>query len=201
MKYKLILVAGPSSSGKSTLARALCQEIGADRACLLSLDHYYRDLRHLSARERALIDFDHPDAWESEKLIKDMGQLLEGNPVEMPEYDFTTHLRMEEKQPISPCPFIIAEGLFALCYAKLNALASLKIFVDIDDAVALQRRLERDTRERGRSPESIARQFNKTVRAANRIHIRPSAEVADIKLDGPSPVAANLNSILAATNH
>jgi len=196
MKTKLILVAGPSSSGKSTLAHALCEAFGADCALLLSLDNYYRDLRHLSPQERALRDFDQPAAWESERLIEEMQQLIEGKTIDMPQYDFNTHLRVDQTQHISPYPYIIAEGLFALCYAELNALASLEVFVDIDDEAALQRRLDRDIRKRGRSPECVTRQFNETVRPANEQHIRPSAQNADIALDGSSQITTNLKIIL-----
>ena len=195
MKAKLILVAGPSSSGKSTLAKALYRQFGAHHARLLSLDNYYRDLRHLSPEERALRNFDEPNAWESARLITEMQQLTKGQCIHMPQYDFNTHLRVDQTQMVEPAAFIIAEGLFALSYPALNRLAFLRIFVDLHDEIALQRRLERDIRERGRSPECITRQFNETVRPANQTHIRPSASNAHIALDGNQMVKNNLQLI------
>jgi uridine kinase len=195
MKSKLILLAGPSSSGKSTLAQALYQQLGADCTRLLTLDHYYRDLRHLSPAERALRDFDDPKAWESERLLKEMQQLTEGHSIHMPQYDFNTHLRIDQTQVIEPAPYMIAEGLFALCYTELNAIAALRIFVDVDDRIALERRLERDTSERGRSPECITRQFNETVRPANKKHIRPSSRHAHVVLNGSQPIQSQLRII------
>lgn len=196
MKPKLILIAGPSSSGKSTLAQSLCTELGADNCRLLSLDHYYRDLRHVSPEARALRNFDEPTAWQSERLIEEIHQLTNGRPINMPQYDFGTHLRTSQTCRVEPLPYIVAEGVFALCYPDLNALALLKIFVDLDDEIALQRRLMRDIRERGRNPESIAHQFNETVRPANAKHIRPSARLAHIVLDGSRPITSNLECIV-----
>ena len=198
MKSKLILVAGPSSSGKSTLAQALCKKLGARHTRALSLDHYYHDLRHLTPEARALRNFVEPEAWESARMIAEMQQLVQGQGIEMPQYDFSTHLRVDETQAIAPSPYIIAEGLFALCYPELNAIAALKIFVDLDDDIALQRRLERDIRERGRTPECITRQFNETVRPANEKHIRPSAKNADLVLNGNQPIKDYLKAIGAA---
>jgi uridine kinase len=195
MKTKLILVAGPSSSGKSTLAHALCDQIGLDCTQFLSLDHYYRDLRHLSPEARALRNFDEPEAWESSRLITDMQQLIDGHSIDMPQYDFNTHLRIDAIQAVEPTPYIVAEGLFALCYPALNAIATLKIFIDLDDTLALKRRLDRDILERGRSPECITRQFNETVRPSNQAHIRPSAQNAHLVLNGNQAIESNLNKI------
>jgi uridine kinase len=195
MPIKLILVAGPSSSGKSTLAKALYHKLGASQTRLLSLDHYYCDLRHLSPASRALRNFDVPAAWESDRLISEMRQLVQGQAIEMPQYDFNTHLRTDATQRVEPAQYIIAEGLFALSYPELNAIAAVKIFVDLDDDIALERRLERDIRERGRSIECITRQFNETVRPANQAHIRPSAMNAQLVLDGNQSIAEQMEAI------
>jgi uridine kinase len=196
MTAKLILVAGPSSSGKSTLAQALYKQLGAKHSRLLSLDHYYHDLRHLSPEARALRNFDEPEAWESDRLIAEMQRLLKGQSIEMPKYDFSNHLRVDATTTIQPARFIIAEGLFALCFPELNAIAALKIFVDIDDETALARRLERDIRERGRSIECITRQFNETVRPANEAHIRPSSSNAQLVLNGNHSISEQMQAIL-----
>ena len=195
MKSQLILISGPSSSGKSTLAQAVYHSLDKKRTRLLALDNYYRDLRHLSPAERAKRNFDEPNAWESERLLREMQHLIAGHHIHRPRYDFNTHLRVDSTQIIEPAPLIIAEGIFALCYPALNEIATLRIFVDIDDEPPLQRRLERDISARGRTQECITQQFNATVRPANRKHIRPCCRNAHLVLNGCESTVSQLKLI------
>lgn len=197
MKPCLILIAGPSGCGKSTLAQALSQALGSDRSQLLALDHYYRDLQQLTAAQRAQHNFDEPKAWQWERLQQDLRQLCLGQAIDRPEYDFQTHLRKKNAVRVDPSAYIIAEGLFALCDPSVNALAQLRIFVDIEDEPALQRRLQRDTRERGRSHSSVVEQYERCVRPANRLYIHPSRSAANCLLQGSTPTAEQLANILA----
>jgi uridine kinase len=171
---RLILIAGPSCSGKSTLASSLTQQLSHHRAVQLSLDNYYRDLSHLPAIERAQQNFDHPEAWEHERILNDLAQLKARASINMPIYDFHSHSRSPDTHHITGANYIIAEGIFALCYQALNSLADYRIFVDLDDATALQRRIERDHLARGRSKASITQQFNTHVVPATHSHIKPS---------------------------
>lgn len=194
---QLILIAGPSGSGKSTLASklaSLIQEAGHS-SIVLSLDHYYRDLHHLTMEEREQENFDAPDAWECERILKDAKRLKSGEPIEMPLYDFSTHLRQEETMTVLPHDVILMEGLFALCFEELNQLADLKIFVEIEDAVALERRIRRDTEERGRSRESVIERYKSTVYPANARYIEPSAKKAQVHISGTVPFQDQLAGI------
>jgi uridine kinase len=198
---QLILLAGPSGSGKSTLAEQLTEELGCDRAALLSLDNYYRDLSHLPAEERDHYDFDQPEAWEHERILKELTQLKSRRAIDMPHYDFHTHLRRSETIRVRPVDYIIAEGIFALCYSPLNALADFRIYVDLDEPTSLHRRLTRDCNTRGRNEASIIRQFNAHVAPAIRTHIRPSAVHADLKLDGSAPLEKSTRQIRNAARN
>lgn len=162
------------------------------------MDHYYRDTRHLSLEDRERLDFDQPDAWEHERILEDAEKLKKGEPVEMPLYDFTTHLRCDETMTIAPHNVLIYEGLFALCYPQLNQLADFRIYLEIDEATALERRIERDTRERGRSRQSVITQYKNTVQPANAQHIQPSAKHAHIVVCGTTPLPLQLEQIIPA---
>lgn len=183
---KLILIAGPSGSGKSTLAHHLADSLKG-RGCpatVLPLDNYYHDLSHLAPESRKQTNFDEPAALEHERIVHDARTLKEGRCIDMPRYDFSTHLRLGETVPVKPEGAIIMEGLFALCYDVLNRLADLRLYVQLDEATALERRLARDTRERGRSIACVTEQYERTVRPANLRYIYPSADSADFQLSG-----------------
>lgn len=193
---KIIAVAGPSCSGKSRVAQGLVAALGDSQCQSIALDHYYRDLRHLSAAQRARHDFDCPDAWESELLVKHVAQLKRGEPVAIPQYDFTVHLRSETTATVIPAPFIILEGLFALCYPALLPLIDLGIFIDIDEDTALARRIQRDVQERGRTRESVVTQFRTTVQPAVERYVRPSAAAAALRFDGNAGLASSIATIV-----
>ena len=194
---KIIAVAGPSCSGKSSVAQGLVAELGAAQCQSIALDHYYRDLRHLSAAERERQDFDCPDAWESELLVNHVAQLRRGEPVVIPQYDFTAHLRSEATATVRPAPFIILEGLFALCYPALLPLIDLGVFIDIDADTALARRIQRDVEERGRTMESVVTQFRTTVQPAVERYIRPSAAAATLRFEGTAERQSCIATIAA----
>ncbi len=193
---QIIAVAGPSCSGKSCVAEALVTALGESQCQSIALDHYYRDLRHLSPAERARQDFDCPDAWESELLVEHVAQLKRGEPVVIPQYDFTVHLRSEATSTISPAPFIILEGLFALCYPTLLPLIDVGVFIDIDDDTALARRIQRDVEERGRTRESVVSQFRTTVQPAVERYIRPSAAAATLRFEGTADLRTSVAAIM-----
>jgi uridine kinase len=175
----VIAVAGCSGSGKTTLAGQLARTLGG---IPFPLDNYYRDLSHLPPAERALTNFDDPARIESELLAAHVSALTRGEPIERPLYEFSQHIRVPGRtETIRPAPFLMVEGIFALCYAELLPLYGLRIFVDTPDHICFARRLERDITTRGRTEESVRLQYESTVRPAAMRWVRPSAALI---LDG-----------------
>ncbi len=189
----LIGIAGPSCAGKTELARRLVAELGTTH---ISLDAYYRPLNHLSLAERSHFNFDEPSALDHELLIKQIDALAGGRSIELPVYDFATHSRTDRTQTIAPAEFVIIEGLFALYWEELRRLYGTSVFVEAPDAVCLERRQERDVRERGRSPESVLRQFTETVRPMAALHVVPTAAFANVVVSGLQPLAASAAAVL-----
>lgn len=175
-------IAGCSGSGKTTLAAELGRMLGGVH---FPVDHYYRDLSHLTMAERLAQNFDDPALIESSLLAAHVAALARGEAIERPVYDFTTYTRVEGKwETVQPARFLIVEGLFALVYPELVRLCDLKIYVDTPDDVCFDRRTRRDVEQRGRTPESVREQYEATVRPAAEQCIRPSAANADLVVDG-----------------
>lgn len=176
----IIGIAGGTGSGKTTIAQAMAEEIGTDAAELILYDSYYRDQSHLSPAQRAAVNYDHPDALETELLIEHLRALLRGEAVDKPLYDFTTHNRKAETERVEPKPVIIVEGLLVLADSELRGLLDLKIFIDTDPDLRIMRRLGRDITERGRTMEAVFEQYLKTVRPMHLRFVEPSRAQADI---------------------
>ena len=173
-------VAGGTASGKTTVARAILEAVGAEQIAYLPHDAYYRDMPHLSFEERAHQNYDHPDSLETKLLIKHIRKLLQGKPVAVPVYDFTTHRRTEETVLVEPSPIILVDGILIFTRQKLRGLMDIKVYVDTDPDVRFIRRLERDIHERGRSLESVVEQYMETVRPMHLKFVEPSKRHADV---------------------
>jgi len=178
----LIGIAGGTGSGKTLIAQTLQQELGSDRVLLLAQDSYYKDLSHLPLEERIKQNFDHPDAFDTDLLLRHLQTLLAGQPIEQPLYDFTLHSRRPESQRIVPSGklIVILEGILVLENPRLRELMDIKVYVDADADVRLLRRLRRDIVERGRSLESVLRQYEETVRPMHLQFVEPYKRYADI---------------------
>lgn len=190
----LIGVAGPSCAGKGELSCRLAAALGA---AIVSLDYYYRDLAHLPMEERARNNFDVPAALDEELLAAHLRLLAEGREVEIPVYDFACHVRSREVHRVRPGAFIIVEGLFALYWEAVREVLDLKVFVDAADEVCLRRRIERDVRERGRTPDSVIGQYRTSVRPMARQYILPTRMFADLLIDGNGPLEDSVAQVLA----
>jgi uridine kinase len=190
----LLAIAGCSGSGKTTLGAELARTLGGVH---FQFDNYYRDLSHLPLAERPLENFDDPSLIESPLLIAHVTALAEGRAIERPLYDFATYIRLpDQTESIRPAPFILVEGLFALHYADLLPLYQLRVYVDTPDEVCFERRLKRDMDERGRTAESVRRQYDATVRPASVAFVRPSAIHADLTVDGTGALDWKVERVL-----
>ena len=201
----VIGIAGGSGSGKTTVQKRVMEAFGPRRIALLDHDAYYRSLDHLEAEERARFNFDHPDALETPLMVEHLDALLAGEAIEKPTYDFTTHSRRHETEPIQPRPVIVVEGILVLAEPGLRERMDIKLYVDAPDDVRLMRRIERDLHERGRSIDSVLSQYRRTVRPMHLEFVEPSKRHADVIIPrgGQNRVAidmvlARVQTLLAA---
>jgi len=191
----IIGVAGCSGSGKTSLAEELARELEGTH---FHLDHYYRDLAHLTHEERCQLNFDHPDRLESDLLIAHMQQLALGNTIYHPQYDFANHTRViGAATRLEVDHLLVIDGIFALHYEGLRKLYDLSIYVDAPDPICYQRRLARDCRDRGRTKESVAAHYAETVRPMAEKYVRPSAQYADLVVDGTQSMDWSIEQVLA----
>jgi uridine kinase len=190
----LLAIAGCSGSGKTTLAAELARTLGGVH---FHFDNYYRDLSHLPLAERAVQNFDDPELIESPLLIAHLAALARGKPIERPLYDFASYIRIPgTTETVHPGRFVLVEGLFALHYIPLLPLYQLRVYVDTPDELCFERRLKRDMQERGRTPESVRRQYEQTVRPASVEWVRPSEVNADLTVDGTGALDWKVERVL-----
>lgn len=182
MDSVLIGIAGGTGSGKSTFTNRLKEEFG-DRITVIYYDNYYRSRDELSFEQRAEINYDHPDAFETDLLIKHLENLKKGNSIECPIYDYTIHNRTPDILPITPSEVIIVEGIMVLQNEKLRNLFDIKIYVEADADERILRRVIRDVKERGRDVEGIAKQYLTTVKPMHYIYVEPTKALADIVIN------------------
>lgn len=189
-------IAGASGSGKTTLAAELARSL---EGATFPLDNYYFDLRHLAPEERARQNFDDPALIESTLLVEHVGELARGRTIQRPLYDFSHHVRVAgQTETVRPGAFLLVEGLFALYFPQLLPLYQLRVYVDTPDNVCFDRRLRRDTQQRGRTPESVQHQYEATVRPSGIRYVRPSAVHADLTIDGTEALDWKVEQVLAA---
>lgn len=190
-------IAGGSGSGKTTVAQAILERVGADKIAFLQHDSYYRDLGGLPPAQRAELNFDHPNSLETALLIEHILALRSGKPVEVPIYDFSIHSRTSQTFTVSPRRVIMVEGILIFVDAVLRDLFNLKIFVDTDADIRFIRRLQRDITERGRSTESVIKQYQATVRPMHLDFVEPSKRYADVIIPEGGYNAAALEMLAA----
>lgn len=188
MNVHLIAIAGGSGSGKTWLAERLVEEFGPD-AGRLSLDDFYLDLSHQRPEERHRTNFDHPNAIDWPLFRRTLTRIRRGEVTELPVYDFTTHTRRTETKIWQRCRLVLLDGLWLMRRAELRQHYSLSVYVDCPEDLRLERRVERDMRERGRSAESVRAQFESHVAPMHHRYVTGQVRHADLVVESPTPAA------------
>lgn len=190
----LIGIAGGSGSGKTLVSRTIVRELGSDRVVVIDQDSYYRNLEDIPFRDREARNFDHPDAFDNELLESHVRDLLDGRPIEQPIYDYAAHRRLPETRSVGEHLVIVLEGILIFVDPALRRLMDIKVFIDADADVRFIRRLRRDLIERGRSADSIIRQYEESVRPMHLQFVEPTKRYADLIIPegGHNKVAIDL---------
>ena len=191
----IIGIAGGTGSGKSTLADNIRKEF-ANNITMLSHDYYYKSNSHLSFDERKKLNYDHPDAFDTDLLIEHLNKLKKGEVIYRPNYSFVTHLREEQTVEVVPKKVILLDGILIFENKELRDMMDIKIFVDTDADIRFIRRLVRDVSDRGRTLESVIEQYTTTVKPMHEQFVEPSKKYADIIVPegGYNHVALNMIS-------
>ena len=200
MKYPdplVIGIAGGSGSGKTTVAQEILQRVGPDRIAFLQHDFYYKDLSGLPPIQRDEVNFDHPNSLETELLAQHIAALRDGMAVEVPIYDFSTDSRTSQTFTVQPRRVILVEGILIFTESALRNMFDVKIFVDTDSDLRFIRRLERDITERGRTTESVIKQYQSTVRPMHLEFVEPSKRYADVIIPEGGFNTAALDMVVA----
>ena len=158
--------------------------LGTEDAALLAFDTYYRDHGHLSPKDRAEVNYDHPDSLDLELFVEHLDALRAGKSIEVPVYDFATHTRSQETSRLEGREIIVVEGILLFAFDDIADRLSLKVFRDCPEATRFKRRVKRDVAERGRTPESIEKQFAATVKPMHDKFVQPSMDCADLIVPG-----------------
>jgi uridine kinase len=193
----VIGVAGGSGSGKTTVMNAILERVGRERIAVLPHDAYYRDLSHLPLEERTQVNFDHPDAFDNALYLEHLDALTHGRQVAMPTYDFASYIRLPEVLIVAPQPVVLLEGILIFADAQLRKRMGIKIYVDAENDLRIIRRIQRDTRSRGRTVESVIEQYLKTVRPMHLEFVEPSKRYADIIIPNGGLNAIAIDMVVA----
>lgn len=180
MQTTVIGVAGGTGSGKSTLVRKLQEAFATEDVITLSHDYYYKQNNDITLEERKKLNYDHPQAFDTNMMIEHVRTLKEGVPVERPAYSFVEHNRQKETVKVIPAKVLIVEGILIFENKELRDLMDIKVFVDTDADIRLARRILRDVSERGRSMESVVSQYITTVKPMHEEFVEPSKKYADV---------------------
>lgn len=178
-KICVVGIAGGSASGKTTIVNKIKEYFGSD-IVVISHDNYYKAHDNMTYEERTHLNYDHPDSFDTERMVEDVKKLKAGQEVDIPVYDYTIHNRSSETLHIVPKTVIILEGILILEPKELRDLMDIKVFVDEDADERLMRRIKRDIVERARSVESVLTQYAETVKPMHEQFVEPSKKHADL---------------------
>ncbi len=175
---RIIGITGGSGSGKTTIVNKIA-EIVPDFQ-FIPQDNYYKSAEHISNRNITEFNFDHPSAFDSDLICEHLTQLKAGKPIDMPQYDFVKHRRSAQTVRVSPAKLVVFEGIMIFFEARIRELIDLKVYVDTPDDIRFIRRLDRDVKERGRTQDSVIRQYLKVVRPGHYEFVEPTKAYADL---------------------
>ncbi len=196
MKKSVIIgIAGGSASGKSSISKRLKEKYeNTNSVVIIRQDDYYKDQAEKTMEERVITNYDHPFAFDNDLFVAQLNQLINGQAIEKPIYDFVMHTRSDQTETIQPSDVIVIEGLFILEDEQLRDLCDIRIFVDTDDDIRFIRRLIRDVKKRGRTIDSVIEQYTTTVKVMHNTFIEPSRKYADLIIPegGHNQVAIDL---------
>lgn len=193
MKSHIIGIAGPSSSGKTELARQLALKLPG--TAIVSLDSYYRGMEEIPLEERKKVNFDHPDSLDWELLHRHLLAIARGRAFDEPVYSFAAYARTAATRRIEPSEFVIVEGLFVLYWPELRAALDTSVYVETAPEECFRRRLARDVAERGRTPKSVREQYEKTVRPSAEWFVYPTRKHASLVVSGEEPIARSTAAV------
>lgn len=189
-------VYGGTGSGKTTIVSQIVSEFPTSEIQVISQDSYYKDTSHLTFDERCALNFDHPDAIDFPLLYQHVNSLKNGENIEQPVYSFETHNRTKETVTVVPKKILIIEGILILNYPKLRSLFDLKIFIDADSDMRMERRVSRDISERGRTPEEVLNRYLNTLKPMHKQFIEPMKVHADITLENHQNTPLNISELI-----
>ena len=189
-------VYGGTGSGKTTIVSKIISEFPTNEIQVISQDSYYKDTSHLTFEERCALNFDHPDAIDFPLLYQHVNSLKNGENIEQPVYSFETHNRTKETVTVVSKKILIIEGILILNYPKLRSLFDLKIYIDADSDMRMERRVSRDISERGRTPEEVLNRYLNTLKPMHKQFIEPMKVHADITLENHQNTPLNLSELI-----
>lgn len=194
MKPLIIGIGGGTGSGKSTVARNVAAALGDASVAFLDMDAYYLDHGHLPIEQRRKVNWDHPNAFDWDLLVHQLGCLANGVPIDKPVYDFVAHTRRRDTVRIPPADVVVIDGILLFVEARVRELCDVKVFVDADADIRLIRRIRRDMAKRGRPLGEILDQYLSTVQPMHLEFVEPSARYADVIVPrgGHNPVAIEM---------
>ncbi len=194
-------IAGGSGSGKSTVARKVAEALSQSSVAFLDMDAYYRNFAHLPMEERKRVNWDHPEAFDTELLVSQVRALCAGRSVDKPVYDFVSHTRSARTERVNPADVLVLDGILLFADEDLRALCDIKVFVDADADIRLVRRLKRDVMKRGRTLEDVIAQYLETVHPMHLQFVEPSKRYADVIVPRGGHNTIAIEMIVAKIQH